>query len=220
MGQQVCFFITPKDLRCFLDSVLSDDIIILDEYGKQITSYDLCAKAEDVFNKKQGALGHYYFTKKEFNIFYSPSSNTIDSLYSEAIEFSYCRHFPKTELDMSSIDKRFSKNGFVVIDDTEIFRKMLDDLYANPVYIDNPNYIENGYEHGRLWFDSAYYDENGIKTIKRTELKKLYNHMKRFITKNWKLANNKFGYIGMEAYDLYKKNIIRPCSGKNLIKFD
>lgn len=219
MGRQVCFFITPHDLRCFLDTVLSDDIIILDDCGKKITSDVLCADAEDVFNKKQGGAKNFYFTKNGFNIAYNPISKKLDSICSEVIEFNYGGNSPKMRLDTSSVDKRFSKNGFIVIDDTDAYYKMLEDIYANPVYIDNPNYVENGYEHGRLWFDNTYYDENGIKTAKREELTKLYNQMKRFATKNWKLSNDKFGYIGTDAYELYLKNRFRPCSGKFLIKF-
>ena len=220
MGSQICFFITPNDFAYLLDKTLSYDIIILDKYGEEITPGELYSKIEYGYERKICHSDNYYFTKNGFNISYFSDSGLLDFQKSEVIQFSFCKNSPPKILDKSTIDQRFLKNGFIVIDDSAEYSKLLDDIIKNPVYKDNPNYIENGYEHGRLWFANSYYDEYGIKITKSDELKKFYSSMQRFIKKNWKLSNDKFGYIGIEAYRLYLQNQFIPCSGKSRIKFD
>lgn len=79
--------------------------------------------------------------------------------------------------------------------------------------------IRTCYEHGRLWYDPNFYDENFNKNPKCKELSSMYDTLKRYIKKNYKISKCKCGYIGPYAYDEYLKGNYISCSGKTRIEF-
>lgn len=79
--------------------------------------------------------------------------------------------------------------------------------------------IRTGYEHGRLWYDPYFRDDSYNETAKCKELTAMYNLLKRYIQKNYRISKCKCGYIGPYAYEEYMKDNFIPCSGKNRIEF-
>lgn len=67
--------------------------------------------------------------------------------------------------------------------------------------------------YGRLWMEMKYWDENSNLVSKSPQLEKKYNLYKRYITKNYKLSQDKDFYIGPHAYDLYLKGEIKTMAG-------
>ena len=220
MGRQICYFASPVDLDQFFSSKLCDGIIFLDQFGNKLELKHLIHAISSDFNATSFGASQCYITKENFNIYYFSNENrSIDFQKSEVIQFSACRQFPQEIIDMSLITKKFSKEGFVVIDDSEEYYRQLAKLLENPIYIKNPNYIANGFEPGRLWYASDYYDNEGEKTKKTNELKSLYLSMEKYIKKQFRASKDGFGYIGPSAYQMYLEGAFVPCSGEIQIEF-
>lgn len=204
MGKKVCFFITEKDAI--------DLIEIIKFYGgvKFDTEKNDLQKNNKFFFKLPDSVLVYASYNGEKNL------NQIES---EIIEFSLSKPQSPQVLDVSSVEEHFRKGEFIVVDDSDKFRSLMDELQKNPIYIDNPNYIPNGYECGRIWFEPKYYDINGIKKSKNKKLTSLFSAIKRYVQKNYVLATNKNYYIGPDAFQKYIDGEFIPCSGSSIIEF-
>ena len=80
--------------------------------------------------------------------------------------------------------------------------------------------LPNQYEHGRLWYEKRYYDENGNAIAKCDDLDKMYNSLTLMIKSQAIISTDKFAYILPDAYKLYKEGRFIPCSGKIKINFN
>lgn len=76
-----------------------------------------------------------------------------------------------------------------------------------------------GYEHGRLWYEPSFFDNEGKLVKKSKDLNSFYNLLKKHITNNYIISKNKHWYIGTEAYDLYLQGKFTPYSGITKIEF-
>ncbi len=106
-----------------------------------------------------------------------------------------------------------------MVDDSEKYNQLLNKVMLNPVYIENPCYVENGFEHGRFWYTAEFLGTDGEKNKKAEALDKLFNSLKKYIKTNFILSKDKFAYIGPDAYKKYLLGTFVPCSGKNPILF-
>ena len=218
MGKQVCFFATPSDLKQLFDDVFCGELWLLNQNGERIDFRNLYGCITNDFFGKSFGQSQCYLTKKGFKLSYN-SYNRINQLESEVIQFNSCIQLPRRTVDMSSVYAKFTKDKFIVIDNVAEFECELAKCRENPTYIDNPNYIENAYKHGRFWYESFYYDDMGNKVYKTKELDKLYLMFQKHIRKNYILSEDKFAYIGLDAYQRYLSGNFVPCSGKNRVKF-
>ncbi len=218
MGRQVCFFLTPKDLSGLINALYARGVKVVDDYGNNINLESLTQFIENDFNGKSFTDSFCYMYEDGFKLAYFDGSKTINQIESEVIQFRACRQQSKKIMDTSSVEKNFEKGGFIVIDNTEEYQRQMDECRKNPVYIDNPLYVPNGFEHGRFWCSTDYYNEYGEKVNKCKELKSLFSFCKRYITKNARLSKTKFAYIGEDAYQKYLEGTFIPCSGRSKIE--
>ena len=219
MGRQISFYATQKDADDLIEQIYLQGGIVLESTGTplgkdellSITDYDYCQKHFDS-NK-------FFVAKPDFSLCYhvNTAKKSIDEIKAEVIEFSLCNPSPTKVIDISSVDNNFRKEGFVIIDDSDEYHRQMDELIRNPTYIDNPNYVEHGFEHGRFWYSQEFFDDEGKKVSKSKELSKLFNNLSKFIKENFKQTKDKFAYIGSDAYDKYNDGIFIPCSGRNKI---
>lgn len=220
MGRQICYYATPVDLERFFASKPCGDIVFLDQLGNKLEVEHLIHAISCDFNATSFGASQCYITKENLNIYHFPNeNNSVDFQKSEVIQFSACKPSPQKIIDMSPITRKFSTEGFVVINDSEEYYRQLAKLLENPIYIENPHYIKNGFEHGRLWYAPDYYDDEGKKVNKTHELKSLYLSLEKYIKKQFRAAKDGFGYIGPSAYQMYLEGTFVPCSGKFKIKF-
>lgn len=222
MGKQICFFASSKDIKLLIDQVQSLCAIIVDCSGNMLNSDELWAITDANYRKEHLDGTKFFISRPYLSLCYYQlhGKSYIDQLQSEVIELSFCRPSPVKIIDTSSVDNHFIKNGYVVIDDSEKYHGMMNELMKHPVYVLNPNYIENGFEYGRLWYSPDCMSGNGIRTKKSKELHELYNALRRFIQHNYKLTKDKFAYIGPDAYEKYKQGNFVPCSGSQRIVVD
>lgn len=126
--------------------------------------------------------------------------------------------------------------GYIVFPDSKLFYwenyqihsfkkdKIIDQSASDIIVFTNCSLSQNckvinGYEHGRFWYDTSYYDNEGRIVKKNKKLTEFFNALKRYITKNYKISEDKWWYIGPDAYKEYLKGSFVPCSGTTLIKF-
>lgn len=83
----------------------------------------------------------------------------------------------------------------------------------------NDQKFPNWYEHGRFWYGTSYYDNDGNVIKKSKELDLFFNSLKRYITKNFTISVDKHWYIGPDAYKKYLDGTFIPCSGITPIDF-
>lgn len=110
------------------------------------------------------------------------------------------------------LDNSYMKFGYA----ENIDRKSVDFFYSEVIKLSIPKWsrtVKDGYVNGRIWYEYRYYDENG--ELKDTKyLDSFYNKIKRYITKNYRISEDKYFYIAPEAYKLYKENKYVPlCNG-------
>ena len=158
MGKNICFFITEKDAVDLISAIKSNGGLEINEENNKL--------------KKHNKL---FFALPDSELVYSSynGEKRLNQIASEIIELSLSTPQPSKVLDISVVEKHFKKGEFIVIDDADKFRHLMNELKRNPVYIDNPNYMFNGYEHGRIWFENQYYDANGIKKSKNKNISSL-----------------------------------------------
>jgi len=68
---------------------------------------------------------------------------------------------------------------------------------------------DNHVEHGRIWYQTQYYDAMGVIKKKHKRLIDQYNNYKKWILKNYRISKCRDFYIGEEAYKLYKSGEYR-----------
>ncbi len=204
MGKSICFFITEKDVMDLISFIKTNGGVEINEEKNQVKNPD-----------------KLFFALPDSELVFSSYNDEkrLNQIESEIIELSFSTPQPFEVLDLSVVEKHFKKGEFVVIDDMDKFHHLMNELKKNPVYIDNPNYIINGYEPGRIWFENQYYDVNGNKKNKSKKLSTLFLLTKRYIQKNYILSMNKDYYIGIDAFKKYVDGEFVPCSGNNVIRF-
>lgn len=221
MSKQICFYSTEPDLKDLFSSGFMKDIILIENDGTEITIEEFLIDVNNYFSNDRFSVNTYYLSDKNSIIEYDKNDNNyyVNPTKSDVIEFYYNHKIPPKVLDTSSVDKLFTKNGFLIIDDSLKYQALIKELCEKPHYIDNPNYVKNGYEHGRFWYCNKYIDDTGNIVMKSNRMLKVFNQIRRYIAKNYLLSCTKFAYIGLDAYKNYQMNGFIPCSGKNAIKF-
>lgn len=194
MGRQIRFFATPTDYCELLENVFSKKCFVLDREAKQ-TSYKYISSE---IEKRLYGPQVYIATEKSNIIMYS-GVRVIDPIISDVIEVVNCH------LSYESFVKR--KEMLKSADNTSYFC-IPDDITLNR------------YEHGRLWYETSYYDNNGILVKKNNDIEKVYSSLVREIRKKSKKSNDGAFYILPDAYKQYKNNLFMPCSGNYDIAFD
>ena len=219
MGKQICFYATQKDADVLIEQIYLQDGVIVDLTGKPLNKEELQSITDNAYCQKHFESNKFFVTKPEFSLCYhsNTAKKSIDEMKAEVIEFSLCAPSPAKTIDTSSVDNNFRKDGFVVIDNSEEYHRQLNELMKSPVYIDNPNYIENGFEHGRFWYSYEFFNDKGKKASKSKELDRLFNSLSKFIKSNFRQSKDKFAYIGADAYEKYREGVFIPCSGRNKI---
>lgn len=222
MGRQICFFATPVDLEQLFQKIFENDMIVLSQSGKKLDIEDISQLIYSDFEGRSFGKSQFYITRENFNLVYlfCDGVKTINQLHSEVIQFYACRQLPEKILDTSSVDNGFRKGEFIVVHDTTEYQRQIEALRKRPIYMHNPNYIRNGFEHGRFWYTPDYYDETGKKIHKSKQLEDLYKFIGRYVRQTYKLAKDKFGYIAPYAYKNYLDGSFVPCSGKTKIEFE
>ena len=196
MGRQIRFFATPTDYRELLESAFSKKCFVLDREAKK-TSF------ECISNESQKRLyvvdPQLYIATEKSNIIMYSERGGINPIFSDVIEVANCHlsydSFLKRKEMLKSADNILS---FCISDDA----------------------TQNRYEHGRLWYETSYYDNDDTLVRKNNDIEKVYSSLVREIRKKSKKSNNGSFYILPNAYKLYKNNMFIPCSGKFDIIFD
>ena len=221
MGNQVNFFASPSDLKQLFYRMSEKDVIILSTVGDVLNAEDVFDRIESDYRGKTFGESNVCIACSNSNIVYTFFENhkSIDQLQSEVIQFNACIQMPKKVLDKSSVYNHFKKEGFIVIHDTAEYQRRMDELMKHPIYINNPNYINNGFEHGRFWYAPSYYDCCGSKVYKSKEIEHLYKFIANYIHRFYMPSKDRFGYIAPFAYQEYLKGNFIPCSGKNMVEF-
>ena len=220
MGKQICFFATAVDFHQLLDLIYNRGSYIIDQSGNKVSFEDAISNISEAY-KTGRVLSHYYIVKDSWKIVYWDSGH-VNQLVSEAIELSICHRISEKTVDLWPVEKYFQKGGYTVISNSEEsdkFHEMYEEYMENPIYIPNPMYIENGYEHGRLWYPTSFYDKSGKTVLQSKEVTKEYNALARAIKKISILSDDKFAYILPDALEGFKNNTFIPRSGKYTIKF-
>ena len=215
MGRQICFYASPDDLYDLLNIICTNNSIF-DSSGTKLEFEEVFSRVNRDFSGQSYTASSLFIGQEEFRLSYY-DGQTLDQTKSEIIQFNACSKNPSDIIDLSPVTSKFLKNGFIVIDDSDEYYRQMDELMKNPTFISNPNYIENGYGHGRFWYSPIYYDEIGQKQVKNRELDRLFNRICGYIRKNFKLTADKFAYIGPDAYNEYIQGSFIPCSGRNRI---
>lgn len=213
MGKQIRFFATNNDWCNLFDSIYSKGLYIIDDNGNR---FNLC-EVKDILHNPKNKIFMYYIVKDNWKIDYN--GTFIFPLTSELIELSICRSIPQTTVDLSPVDKHFQKGEYIVVNDRDKYLKLYEDYMKDPIYVPNPHYIENGYEHGRFWCPTSYYDNNGNTVYQNKEVIKEYNFLVRLIKKDAIISQDKAFYIMPDAYKKYKENTFIPRAGCYSIDF-
>lgn len=215
MGKQICFFANEVDLKEMFKIVALDEIVLLNKTGEIVTIEDFFSCIDSYFQKDNQLTQTWYLSCSDSKIEYIISGDyrCVNPLKSDVIEFHHCTKIPSKILDTSSVNNMFLKNGFIVIDDTDKYNSLMEELRRNPKYINNPHYKKNGFEHGRFWCNDSICDD------KRNKLFRKFNQIKRYISKNYILSKQKYAYIGPHAFDDLKNGNFIPCSGKNIVEY-
>ena len=207
MGRQICFFATPNDLLQIIQSITKYKCLLMNKNGVQSeldAVYEpLCAKYND-FGFEQ-----YYIATTNSKISYGVNKMNeqyIDSSNSDVIEFLSCGRIPQTTIDREPVEKHFRRGDYVVVDDIFKYFQITEEYMKNPKYIDNPCFIENGFEHGRFYLDTT-------RAPISKETTTLYNALVRAVKKYGRLDKDKYAYILPDAYNLYLRGEYVPRSG-------
>jgi hypothetical protein len=219
MGKQICFFVTQKDVNALVEQIHSYKAFVVNAEGQRLNDEDLLSIADYDYCQKHFGSNKFFIVKPEFALcfYFNINKNTIDEMKAEVISFSLCSPQPERIVDTSPVDNNFRKNGFIVIDDSDEYQRQLEELMKNPTYIDNSNYVKDGFEHGRFWYSPQYYDVNGNNINKSKELDTLFNGLSKFVKKNFRQSKDEFAYIGPDTYEKYQEGVFIPCSGRNKI---
>ena len=219
MGRQICFYATQKDVDLLIREMQRNGGIVIGYDGEELSKEHLSCIADYGFCENHFGGNRFLVTKNSFPLSHSvlEGEGEINPVESTVIEFALCTPHPPKTIDLSLVENNFRRDGFIVIDDSDEYHRQMSELMKNPTYIDNPNYIQNGFEHGRLWYSPKFFDSDGKNCSKSKELDGLYNGMRRFIKRNFKQTKDKFAYIGPDAYAKYKEGAFIPCSGRNRI---
>jgi len=219
MGRQICFYVTQKDADTLIEQIYLQGAMVVDFAGRPLQKEELQSITDNDYCQKHFESNKFFVMKPSLSLYYHSNAvkESIDEMKAEVIEFSLCRLSPAKIIDTSSVDNNFRKNGFVVINDSDEYNKQMNELMKNPVYIDNPNYVEHGFEHGRFWYTSEFFDDEGRKIKKSKEIDTLFNSLSKFIKNNFMLSKDRFAYIGAGAYEKYQEGVFIPCSGRNKI---
>lgn len=219
MGKQICFYITPKDVNSLIEQIYLQNGFVLDSTGAALSKDELVSIAHYDYCEKHFDSNKFFVAKSDFSLYYHCNTvkRRIDEQRSEVIEFSLCTPSPAKVIDTSSVENNFRKDGFIIIDNQNEYYRQMNELMKNPIYTDNPNFVEHGFEHGRFWYSPEYFDDNGKKVSKSKELSKLFNSLSKFIREHFKQTKDKFAYIGTDAYEKYRDGDFIPCSGRNKI---
>jgi hypothetical protein len=224
MGKQIRFFVTQNDVNELIKAIKLNNGIIVDSYGEELHNEELESIADYEYCEKRFWGSSFFIklpsSKLAFSNYEKLDKKYINQLVSEIIQFNACAPHPKKVIDRSPVDNKFKKGGFIVIHDSEKYHRELEEYMKNPLYIDNPNYVINGYEHGRFWYEPKYYDEEGKHRGKLKDLDGLFNNLSKFIKMNFKLTADKYYYIAPDAYKKYQEGVFVPSSGRNVIKVD
>ena len=221
MSKQICFFATQKDINLLLSRIYSLEAIVVDYTGKPFSKEELLYATEYSCWQNYYQHNKFLITRPRASLSYRIAHERVevDQCISEVIEFSLCTPVPRIVVDTSSVDEEFQKDGMIIIDDTERYDRLMKELMNDPPYIENPSYIENGFEYGRLWYSSTFCNPNGdiIKKTKDGDL--LFKNLKTFIQRHFLPSRDKFAYIAPDAYEKYLLGTFVPCSGRNRIVF-
>ena len=81
---------------------------------------------------------------------------------------------------------------------------------------------KNLFSWGRFWYAPKSYDADGRILVKNPDLNILYNALKRYIRKNYRISRDKLTYIAPHCYELYKRGEYLPGghSGNYVSVFD
>ena len=217
MGRQIRFFATASDFHQLLDIIYSRGAYVLDHSGNKLSLENI---KENIFDSytTENFLHHFYIVKDGWRIAFS--NGFVNQLDSEAIEVSICRKIPEKTVDMSPVHKHFQINGYTVISDSDKYFELLREYEKNPIYIPNPQYVENGYEHGRFWCPSFFYDADSKSPPQSKAVTREFNALVRVIKKLGTLSDDKkTAYILPDAFEGFKNKTFIPRSGISTIEF-
>ena len=222
MGKQVCFYASQKDVEALIDQIQRSCAIVVDASGSVLGSEALLSIADFDYCKEHFGGNKFFVTKPDLSLLYYRHEGHIfiDQMQSEVIELSLCSPSPLKVVDTSSIDNNYLKNGFVVVSDSDAYSRQMSELMKNPVYVLNPNYVENGFDYGRIWYSPDYVDVNGSRAKKSDDLHKLYKSLSKFVKSNFKMTRDKSAYIGQDAYEKHLQGVYVPCSGRYKVIVD
>lgn len=146
MGKQICFFANEVDLKEMFKIVALDEIVLLNKTGEIVTIEDFFSCIDSYFQKDNQLTQTWYLSCSDSKIEYIISGDyrCVNPLKSDVIEFHHCTKIPSKILDTSSVNNMFLKNGFIVIDDTDKYNSLMEELRRNPKYINNPHYKKMG----------------------------------------------------------------------------
>lgn len=218
MGKQICFYASQKDVDALTEQIHRQGGLVVDTVGKPLSKDELQLISDYNYCKEYFGSNKFFVVKSNPSLHFDSDTvkRSIDEMKAKVIEFSLCTPSPTRVIDTSSVDDYFRKGGFVVITNSEEYNRQMDALMQNPVFVDNPNHVEHGFEHGRFWYSPDIYDDKG-KVSKSKELDKLFSSLSRFIKNNFRRSKGRFAYIGPYAYEEYLQGLFVPCSGRNKI---
>ncbi|CDM67734.1 Hypothetical protein CM240_0569 [Clostridium bornimense] len=98
----------------------------------------------------------------------------------------------------------------------KIKRKYIEHWQSDIIHFSfNMKDLKNGGEiYSRLYLNNNYYNENEELVYKLKDLDTFYNRVKRYITKNYIISEDKGYYIGPHCYELYLEGKYIPCNGR------
>ena len=220
MSKQVVFYATPQDMEQLFSKIFCDDFVVLDEHGTHISLDEVKRLCKKCFSGEKHAT-NFYFTANDLKLsfFYQNNERYLNIIESEVIQFNPCTTVPKVVFDTSSVNEQFKKGNLIVVNDSTKYYELMDEFMKNPIYMENPNFIPNGYNHARFLIHPRYYDPSGNIVCKSKKIVALYQSFSHYIKKNFRQSNDKFGYIGIDAYQQHLDGMFVPYSGKNIVPF-
>lgn len=226
MGKQVGIFASISDMENLLLHIEMLGVVLLDKHGKEIgrketiDGFDAWMRGDYI-----SGFSKVYLTKSHLLRIFSETKNgemQFDEFRSDVIELSACTPSEKQIVDTSDIDEKFRVGGCIIIspERAEEYWELMAERTKKPRYIPNPNYVKNGYEYGRVYYQTSYFDDtHDCMMSKSPELDSLYNSIKRYIYRMYKKGKDKFFCIAPNAYEKYLRGEFVPCSGNNRIFF-
>jgi hypothetical protein len=220
VGRQIPLFATDSDFHMLLDLVYKRGLYVIDFSGKKLSLNEIKDSISEVY-KTGKHHPHFFIVRDGWKIAFS--DGFVNQLDSEAIELSICHRIHEKKIDLSPVDKHFQKGGFTTIsspEESDKYHKMLDEYLKDPILIPNPNYVENGYEHGRIWYPTCFFGANGKTTLPTRELGKEYNALVRSIKKISIRSDDKLPfYMLPDATENFRRKNFVPRSGSITISF-